>query len=81
MTTGLTHIISNTLVDYFTGVPEEETSKALTTIVLSRKAGTPPARPEGYGHANGWTFKSIEDYTRIGFMTKRNSPHLDTPRP
>ncbi|KAG9036618.1 hypothetical protein FRB95_008452 [Tulasnella sp. JGI-2019a] len=75
-------VLANTLVDYKTGVPMPELAKELTGVVLKFNVGTGPTfqKPQEYGMQHGWRFKDVEYLCRDGFLSKKNSAWIATPR-
>lgn len=70
----------NTLVDYATGLPSEDTARRLAAVILGVKEGASCPKAEILGQKHGWTFKNIEDICRKGFFDTQNVPNVETPR-
>ncbi|KAG9012494.1 hypothetical protein FRB94_005811 [Tulasnella sp. JGI-2019a] len=75
-------VLAGTLVDYRTGTPVPELAKELTGVVLKLNIESGPAlqKAEGYGMQHGWKFKDVEHLCRDGFLSKKNSAWIATPR-
>ncbi|KAG9002558.1 hypothetical protein FRB93_011432 [Tulasnella sp. JGI-2019a] len=75
-------VLAGTLVDYRTGTPVPELAKELTGVVLKLNIKSGPAlqKAEGYGMQHGWKFKDVEHLCRDGFLSKKNSAWIATPR-